>query len=280
MKKVSIVFSLVFSLMLYLCVNLQANDEETVSSNAVPLSLMFHNIGWNLFDSVTYNYGLNFIGAGVVTWGTIESETDLRWRNFAYNNSYVSNAGLSALYIGFVVPVITPVILYSVGRSKQDTKLQVTAMALSQSLILTLGMQSSLKMITGREEPGIVTILNKHERGRSKDDHSRDFDWFNRDFVKGWPSGHTSTAFSAAATISEIYNDNLLLKVCAYSYAAFIGFGVSVNVHWASDVFAGALIGYAIGKTVGKNFKQLLDGEENNLSFFIIPNGAGVVIRF
>ena len=273
------------SLIIFLCINLYAqsddNVEPPIQSNAVPLSLAFHNIGWNLFDSITYNYGLNFIGAGLGTWAIIETETDLRWRNFAYNHSYLSNGGLSALYIGFAVPAITPVALYILGRNNQDKKLQITALALTQSLILTLGVQSPLKMLTGREEPGIID-KSGHTRGTSTDDNSRKFNWFNKDFIRGWPSGHTANAFSAAATISEIYKDNLYLQIGAYSYAALIGFGVSVNVHWSSEVFAGALIGYAIGKTVGKSFNQLLEKDEpdNNLSFFIIPNGAGVTIRF
>jgi membrane-associated phospholipid phosphatase len=36
---------------------------------------------------------------------------------------------------------------------------------------------------------------------------------------------------------------------------------LSFNVHWLSDVVAGALIGYASGKVVGKSFrKSMLNG--------------------
>ena len=282
MKKSILVFCLIFSL--YTNLYGQTKEAEySASFNNVPLNLVFHNIGWNFLDSVTYNYGLNFIGAGVGTWGAIETGADLRWRNIAYNNSTLANSGLSALYIGYVVPAITPAALYLIGRNNQDEKMQVAALALTQSLILTLSIQTPLKMVTGREEPGIVNVLNHHRRGHSTDDYSRKFDWFNMDPIKGWPSGHTANAFSAAATITEIYKDNLWLKIGAYSYATLIGFGMSVNVHWGSEAFAGALIGYAIGKTVGRSFNRLLleeDEPDNNVSLLFIPSGIGVVMRF
>jgi len=137
-----------------------------------------------------------------------------------------------------------------------------------------------MKMITGRAGPGIVDNP-AHERGLPEDDNSKKFNWFNMDFINGWPSGHTANAFSAAATIAEIYKENLWLKIGVYSYAALTGLGVSLNVHWASEVFAGALIGYAVGKTVGKSFRQLLnnDTDTDSLSFYFTPNSMGVIIH-
>jgi membrane-associated phospholipid phosphatase len=145
--------------------------------------------------------------------------------------------------------------------------------------MLTLAIQTPMKMITDRPVPGIIdTPIDK--RGLATDDHSRTFNWFTLDFVNGWPSGHTANAFSAAATIAEIYKDNFWLKIGVYSYAALIGFSVSVNVHWASEVFAGALIGYAIGKTVGRSFSRLLENNASayNITPFITPNSIGVSI--
>jgi membrane-associated phospholipid phosphatase len=144
--------------------------------------------------------------------------------------------------------------------------------------------QTPLKMATGRASPGIVNEFY-HERNSQTDDFSGRFNWFNNDFVKGWPSGHTANAFAAAATISEIYKNNLWLKIGAYSYAALIGIGVTLDVHWASEAVAGALIGYAVGKTVGKDFNKLLKNDTtgsvaNPVSFYVTPNTLGVRVRF
>jgi membrane-associated phospholipid phosphatase len=135
-------------------------------------------------------------------------------------------------------------------------------------------------MITGRALPGIVTELD-HARNPRPDDFSGEFDWFNSNFIAGWPSGHTANAFAAAATLSEIYHDNIWLKIGVYSYAALIGLGVTLDVHWASEALAGALIGYAVGKTVGKSFSCLLENrdDKNTVSLYFAPNALGLVIR-
>jgi len=85
-----------------------------------------------------------------------------------------------------------------------------------------------------------------------------------------------------ASALVELYPNNTAIAVGAYSYAAFVGAGMSLMAHWASDIVAGALIGIAIGRTVGKNFGRLLNGkeEESKVSFYVVPNGAGVVYRF
>jgi membrane-associated phospholipid phosphatase len=241
--------------------------------------MVFHDIGWNTLHSFTYNYGLNFIGAGAGTWLFIGSGLDWKWNRLAYDNEWLAKSGLPALYIGFAVPGITPLAFYITGTYLKDEKLQVTGLALVQTLMLTMGIQSVFKISTGRAMPGIITEFD-HKRSSRTDDFSDEFDWFNMNFIAGWPSGHTANAFAAAATITAIYRDNLPIKIAAYSYAALIGFGVSVNVHWASDVLAGALIGYAVGKTVGHNFSQYLENQEKSkMSFYVTPNSAGVILR-
>jgi membrane-associated phospholipid phosphatase len=257
----------------------QEIETETETENA-PLSLVFHNIGWNVLHSAAYNYGLNFAVAGLGTWGFIGSGIDWEWRKLAYENEWVPQTGMPLVYVGYIVPGITPIAAYVTGRFMQDKKLQITGLALTQSLALTLGIQTVFKVVTGRALPGIVTELD-HTRDTRSHDFSDEFDWFNLNFIGGWPSGHTANAFSAAATIAEIYHDNLAVQVGVWTYASLMGLGMSVSVHWASDVFAGALIGYAIGRTVGKSFRGLLEGKEDNKpSLYVTGNTVGVIVRF
>jgi hypothetical protein len=48
------------------------------------------------------------------------------------------------------------------------------------------------------------------------------------------------------------------ILICSFTYAFLIGLGVSTNIHWFSDAVASAFIGYAIGKTVGTGFRNLI----------------------
>jgi membrane-associated phospholipid phosphatase len=255
------------------------NPTSRTDTKKVPLSLVFHDMGWNALHSVTHNYGLNFIGAGAGTWAFIESGLDWRWNRLAYHNAELAASGMPALYIGYAVPAITPLAFFFTGRAIQNDRLQITALALTQTLALTLGIQSVIKISTGRGLPGIVTELD-HRRSNRTDDFSKEFDWFNMDFIGGWPSGHTANAFAAAATIAELYRGHTWLQAGVWTYAALIGLGVSVNVHWASDVWAGALIGLAIGKTVGKSFRRILEKRDRDMvSLSAGFNSVGIVIR-
>ncbi|MDR0814957.1 MAG: phosphatase PAP2 family protein [Bacteroidales bacterium] len=274
---------LIFALHPVLVFSQEQTDEETMGElyHPVPLSTIFHDIGGNALHSLVFNYGANFAAAGLGTWLFVESGLDWQWNRLAYDNEWIANIGLPTLYIGYVVPAAGPIALYVTGRFIKDEKLQIAGLALTQTAMLSGATFSLLKMLTGRALPGIVTELD-HTRSYRTDDFSREFDGPNWNFHGGWPGGHIMTALSAATAIAEIYSDKLWLKIGVYSYAVLIGLGTSVNVHWASDVVAGALIGYAIGKTTGKSFNQLLkpSTQDNRASFFITAQPLGILVRF
>ena len=264
------------------CFGQEQVQVDKQKNEIVPLTMIFHNIGWNILHSITHNYGLNIIGAGLSTWIFIESGLDWQWNRLAYNNEMLPKIGGNANYIGHVVPAVTPVALYLTGIAKNNEKLQITGLALTQSLMLTFAIQTPLKIATGRTWPGIVDGWDSPDSKRSyiTDDYSREFNWFNFDAIGGWPSGHTANAFAAAATITQIYNDSIWLKIGAYGYASLIGLGMSIYDHWASDIIAGALIGLAVGTTVGKSYRNLLEKSKNNISFYCTTNTIGFIIKY
>jgi membrane-associated phospholipid phosphatase len=257
-------------------------ERKPGKKDMVPLSTLFFDIGKNTLGSLTINYGSNFAAAGLGTWLFIESGIDWKWRNFAYNQESLANAAYSsAMYAGYAVPIATPLVFYIAGLFERDEKLQITAMALVQSMALENGFHAILKLSTGRSDPYIINQYH-HKRIDTSSDFSGEFDWFKMVLLDGWPSGHTLSAFTTAATISEIYKDNLPIKIAFYSYAVLVGIGVSLNVHWASDVLAGALIGYAVGTTVGRSFSKLVNPvvQDNKISFFITAEPLGFLVRF
>ena len=281
MKKIVLLLSILCIFQFYLAADQKFLDEEALEQSYWKSSPhIFHNIGWNLLNSFTYNYGLNFIGAGFGTWVVIDTGLDWKWRNTVFDNTGMANVGGPVMAVGGIVPVITPMAFYFSGKYLKDEKMKIAASALAQTVILTMAVQSPLKMITGRRDPGLVNN-SFYSRIEDEENFSGVFNWFNMDFINGWPSGHTANAFSAAAVISEIYHDNVWVKIGAFAYAVFIGFGTTMHAHWASEAFAGALIGYAIGKTVGKSYRKFLDkGEdESPVSLYVTPNSAGVIIR-
>ncbi len=244
----------------------------------VPFSLMFDNIGYNFLGSFAHNYGMNYAVGTFATYGMIVSGVDWKWNRMAYNNKELTYVGMPSGLIGFLVPVAAPLGFYYYGKSQESKELQITGLALGQAALLGFTISSGIKVFTGRHAPDI-----RGESGKTED-YSDDFKFgfYRRGAFNGWPSSHTATAFAMAAALAELYPNNTAIAVGAYSYATFVGVGMSLMAHWASDIVAGALIGIAVGRTVGKNFARLQDGkeEESKISFYVVPNGAGIVYRF
>ena len=59
-----------------------------------------------------------------------------------------------------------------------------------------------------------------------------------------------------AAALSSYYAESTKIKIGACTWAAYVmasaTFGDQGDVHWASDIVAGTLMGWVIGHTVGK----------------------------
>lgn len=63
-----------------------------------------------------------------------------------------------------------------------------------------------------------------------------------------------------AAALSAYYPEHVWIPLVAYPTALLIGAGMIEGDHpWASDVLAGAMIGHAIGYSIGENFRALRD---------------------
>lgn len=250
------------------------NTEEELPA----FNKLFYNFNNNLLQSFSNAYGMYHAAAAGLSLSLVKGGADWRYYSFMADNKFIPRAAFAAVFAGGLVPLTVPIYLYFNGRSEQDRQLMYTSLALGQSIMLSLLVSSAYKAFTGRKGPEILD-----DTGRPND-YSGDFNFgfFRRGIFDGWPSGHTTTAFAMAVSLMEMYPDNNDVKIYSGIYALFIGLGVSTNIHWFSDFVAGALIGYSIGKSVGSSFKNLMNGKEEQsmTSFYLIPSGAGLIIRF
>jgi membrane-associated phospholipid phosphatase len=222
------------------------------------------------------NYGANHVVAAAASYGIIKSGIDWKWYTFAQKNPGVSNTGFVSVAVGGMAPAIVPLGLYAYGRLDQKLKLQITALALGQAALISVGIASGYKALTGRRPP------DDHYGGGKDFSNDFKFGFLRRGAYEGWPSSHTANAFAMATTVTELYPENTFLKIASFTYASLIGLGVSTNIHWFSDAVAGALIGYGVGKTVGSDFNALNGGREKKqtLRLQVSGNGIGLAYRF
>lgn len=141
---------------------------------------------------------------------------------------------------------VLPLLLMLAGLLMKSAKSVRVAWAVGQAAFIGWFISSCYKALTGRDHP-------PHSMGTDTSDLFR-FGFFRHGIFWGWPSSHTAVAFAMAATTLRLFPKRPFLGVAAILYALYIGVGVSLTIHWFSDFVAGALIGTAIGSTVGKSF--------------------------
>jgi len=95
----------------------------------------------------------------------------------------------------------------------------------------------------------LIAGVGKAAFGRDGPDDARASDWFSFDDSGRFPSGHTARAFTLATVLAERHG-----KVAAwisYPLATLVGLSlIDSEDHWASDSFAGAALGYVVGRAV------------------------------
>jgi len=163
-----------------------------------------------------------------------------------------------ALRLGMLMPVLWPLALLVAGLASKNRRLITTAWALGQAALLAYLITSCYKAITGRRPPPFHGGFREPAMNVSAvidSSHGFQFGFLKGGIFWGWPSGHTTVAFSMALCLTMLYPKNKIVVLGALLYAFYVGLAVSVTIHWVSEFAAGAIIGSVIGMTVGKSFR-------------------------
>jgi membrane-associated phospholipid phosphatase len=176
--------------------------------------------------------------------------------------------GTAAYYGGYLLPVLVPLVLYGAGHAGGSRDLAGGGAAALQALGITVGTVTFLKWATGRPFPNHGG--DPHDPARlDHDEYAKEFHpfYFHGDYA--WPSGHAAASISVAAALTAYYRGSLAVPLVAYPIAAGISLGMIVgDHHWGSDVIAGALIGQAMGYTVGSAYR---DEEKGAPRMMLVP---------
>lgn len=178
---------------------------------------------------------------------------DERLRDRLQDSSTQANRKLQALAT-FVRTTATPgsyiigTSMYAVGRLAKNRKLASLGLHGTEALIIGEGVAGVMKAMVGRQRPS-VTPANPNSyqfmRGLTGGDEYRSF-----------PSGHTVSAFAAAAAVTaetsrNAPNTTWIVAPILYGGAALVGVSrMYNNRHWASDIIVGAGIGTFAGLKV------------------------------
>lgn len=128
---------------------------------------------------------------------------------------------------------------YLYGYYTSNNKLAETSLLAIESFAISGIFAQCIKISTHRSRP-YQGYGEKH--------------WFASNLISrnnvSFPSGHTTSAFSLATVLSMQYN-KLSVSIPAYTLATLVAISrIYDKKHWASDVFAGAVLGHFVAKMV------------------------------
>jgi membrane-associated phospholipid phosphatase len=130
----------------------------------------------------------------------------------------------------------------------------------SLALILTgVVLRNDALRDTGRDSleseeiaAGIITPLIKRVAGRERPSQANEqaFHFHPGSKYESFPSGHATNSFAFATAVAQ-HCDGWLCPTIAYTVATTIAFSrMNENVHFATDVVAGAIIGRSVARAV------------------------------
>ena len=184
------------------------------------------------------------IGSGVVVSAYFLDDTVRNFSQMHQNNLVSSIASVDNYYGNHKYMISIPIVLYTGGFLADNSDIQNTGLKLTQAIIYSGLVTIIVKELTGRSRP----YLNEGAH------HFSPFA-FNED-RRSFFSGHSSLTF-AVSTVMANEVDNLAWKIFWYGAAGTVaGSRIYHDQHWFSDTIAGALIGYAIGNFVSRQFQK------------------------
>jgi membrane-associated phospholipid phosphatase len=257
---------------------LLALPSAALAAPNAPLPTPVDSVGDDLVQAFT-GPSLLFYGGAVFATGVMAfGGADQAIRVGVQRNMDWPAVGDASVIAGYTLPVALAPTLYVIGLSANDRDLAGGGSAAVQALAVTVLTTGILKLATGRAYP----LNGGDPRAPDRLDHpayARSFLPFQRlDFpvLPAWPSGHTSACISVAASLTAYYPDQLWIPLVGYPVSVLIGFGLVVgDHHWASDVVAGALIGHAIGYSIGRSFRARVLGTQRSTGGITIVPLAG-----
>jgi len=209
----------------------------------------FYKLPTNLVRSFTGTNAPWHLLAIVLTYALVVSGFDW-WYFESTRGQLIFDLAFPTAMLGFFVPAFIPVGVYLYGVIRKSNIIKILGAAQVQAALLGLFISFIYKAFTGRLHPNLISAIGSPDISRVFE-----FGFLRNGVFWGWPSSHTTVAFAMAAALIAFFPRKRLVIALALIYAFYIGFGVSVTIHWFSDFIAGAIIGSVIGFVVGRSFR-------------------------
>ena len=199
---------------------------------------------------------------GIVFGGLLASDRTIDTEIRRYRSPATDQLSRATTPFGATYAVGISVALLAGGFVANEAGVRDTGRdAIEASLLSALLTNLVLKPVAGRERPFV-------SNGRT------DFDAFSSN--ASFPSGHATEAFAVAAVVSR-HAEGWVVPTLSYTLASLVAFDrMNDHVHFASDVFFGAVIGMGIGRFVTRRHES---SEVAVVRWDVVPIAGGIGLR-
>ncbi|GEO10714.1 phosphatase PAP2 family protein [Segetibacter aerophilus] len=187
--------------------------------------------------------GISFVDKPIQRWAS----------GLRRGNPTLGNYSKTITDIGGVYEVGTFAGIAAYGFIFKNPKLRTTTALATQAYITSTFWSTLFKTLSGRLRPHDIDANSTMNSSR-----------FHGPFYtipygsnSAFPSGHATLAFAAARVYAMEYKNVPAIPIISYSMATLVSFSrIIENRHWATDIFAGALLGLACGTQVVNNYHR------------------------
>jgi len=170
----------------------------------------------------------------------IFSGADWAWAKWSEQLMFLQYLAIPSVFIGILAPLVL-LVWYAAKPAHRAALVQV-GKAFGWAFLLSTVLKSMTNRMA-REPFEVLGALDFSTYFRFG--FLQGANWWES-LIEGYPSGHTLTAFAMVFALLP-FLPPLRWKRLAIGYALYMGLGVSLTVHWLSDVVTGAFLGMAIG---------------------------------
>jgi len=137
--------------------------------------------------------------------------------------------------------------IYLIGRSRDNQRARTSGVLGLEAVADSIAVVEILKYSTQRPRPTFS--------GGQVRDHNADGEFFAGG--TSFPSGHAAAAFALATTLSLQNSEKRWVPPIAYGCASLVSISrITMRMHFPSDVFVGAALGYMIGRHVARGAER------------------------
>jgi membrane-associated phospholipid phosphatase len=172
-------------------------------------------------------------------------------RDYAGRHPWAGDVSPAISQMGYLGSWATAGTFFGLGLVLKDERARDTGFLAASAMAQAFIVDNVVKGLAGRQRPYLADGVD-HWAGPAA--FFKRFDTDAEGRYGSFCSGHAANAFALATVVALQYRHRAWVPVLAYGVATAVGLSrMTLDKHWSSDVFCGALLGHAIARLVVRN---------------------------